>query len=263
MGEFMLGAIIGDIIGSAYEWNNQKSKEIVLFSHKSFFTDDSVMTFAIAKALMTAKKDFSDLGQRTVEHMQDLGRQYPNRGYGGHFAIWLKSANPQPYNSYGNGAGMRVSPVAYVATSLEMVKKLSKQVTEVTHNHPEGIKAAEAIAVCTYMALHGKSKLDIKRYVQKHYYPLKKTLNQIRPNYEFDVTAQGSTPEAIQAFLESNDFEDAIRNAISIGGDSDTIAAMTGAIAGAFYKISEPLITKTKEYLTKDLILINDIFLIK
>jgi len=259
----MFGAVIGDIIGSYFEWNNHKSKEFTLFTIDNFFTDDSVMTFAIAKALLMAKKDYSDLGERTVEQMKMLGKQYPKRGYGGDFASWLKNPDPRPYNSYGNGAGMRVSPVAYVATSLAMVKKLAKQVTEVTHNHPEGLKAAEAIAVCTFMALQGKTKAEIKTYVQKHYYPLKKTLAMIRPTYEFDVTAQGSTSEAIQAFLESADFEDAIRNAISIGGDSDTIAAMTGAIAGAFYKIPVAIQQQAKRYLTKDLVMIYDIFLLK
>ena len=158
-----------------------------------------------------------------------------------------------PYNSYGNGAGMRIAPVAYVGKTIEEVKFLSQIVTEVTHNHPEGIKAAEAIAVATFMAKQKESKLTIKKYLQKHYYPLNVTLDEIRPTYTFDVTAQGSTPQAIVAFLESDSFEDAIRNAISIGGDSDTIAAMTGSIAEAFYGIPKEIETKALSYLTPDL----------
>jgi len=256
----MIGALIGDIVGSIYEWDNQKSKEIKLFTSKSFFTDDTVMTLAIASALMHIDEDLKTWQKHLIETMQTLGRKYPNAGYGEHFMYWILSKNPKPYYSFGNGAGMRVSPVAYVGKTLEEVKFLAQLVTEVTHNHPEGLKAAEAIAVAIFMAKEKKHKTEIKTYLQKHYYPLDLTLDQIRPTYKFDVTAQGSTPQAIVAFLESDSFEDAIRNAISIGGDSDTIAAMTGSIAEAYYGVPKVLEDKALSYLTSELKLIVDVF---
>ena len=249
----MIGTIVGDVVGSIYEWHNIKTKAFTLFTDKNFFTDDTVMTLAIANALLNLDKDLKTWQKQLIKDMQTIGLKYPHSGYGGHFKIWLGSKVPQPYNSYGNGAGMRIAPVAYVGKTLEEVKFLSQLVTEVTHDHPEGIKAAEAIAVAIFMARHKASKQDIKGHIQKHYYPLNFTLDQIRPTYTFDVTAQGSTPQAIVAFLESKSFEDAIRNAISIGGDSDTIAAMTGSIAEAFYGIPKEIETKALSYLTDDL----------
>ncbi len=249
----MIGAIVGDIVGSVYEWDNLKKKTFKLFKTKSFFTDDTVMTLAIAHALLNLNQDLKSWQQDLIHDMQTIGLMYPNSGYGQHFMMWLLSKKPMPYNSYGNGAGMRIAPVAYVGKTIEEVKFLSQIVTEVTHNHPEGIKAAEAIAVATFMAKQKESKLTIKKYLQKHYYPLNFTLDEIRPTYAYDVTAQGSTPQAIVAFLESDSFEDAIRNAISIGGDSDTIAAMTGSIAEAFYGIPKEIETKALSYLTPDL----------
>ena len=173
--------------------------------------------------------------------MQALGRKYPAAGYGGRFRRWLISAEPAPYHSFGNGAAMRVSPCAWAAGSLEEARTLARAVTEVTHDHPEGLKGAEAAAVAAYLALHGKSIPEIRAKIVENYYPLDFTLDDIRPEYSFDVSCQGSVPQAIVAFLESTGFEDAIRNAISIGGDSDTIAAIAGGIAGAFYGVPAEL----------------------
>ena len=239
--KIMIGAIAGDIIGSLYEWNNIKSKEFDLFNPHSFFTDDTVMTIAVGLALTECKGKYDKLSERVIEYMKMLGQKHPHAGYGGHFGMWLISADPQPYNSYGNGAAMRISPVAYFADTIDDVKKLSYAVTSVSHNHPEGIKGAEATAVAIFLALQGKTKEEIKDYIVKNYYPLEFTLDEIRPTYTFDVSCQGSVPQALEAFFESNDFEDAIRNAISIGGDSDTIAAITGGIAEAYYGVSDEI----------------------
>ena len=251
----MLGAIVGDIVGSRFEWNNQKTKDFELFVKPACrFTDDSVMTLAICEALLQSKEDFSDLGKQAINWMKIYGRVFPSAGYGGMFTKWLICNNPQSYNSFGNGSGMRVSGCAYAANSLEEVKFLSKCVTEVTHNHPEGLKGAETIAVATYLALHGKSKEEIRDYITHNYYALKFTLDEIRAEYDFDVTCQGSVPQALQAFFESTSFEDAIRNAISIGGDSDTIGAMTGAIAGAYYGVPSDIAEQALSFLDTRLV---------
>ena len=233
----MLGAIIGDIVGSRFEWNNNKNKEFEFLNHKCFFTDDSVMSLAIAKALLTCKGDLSDLNDKAVYWMQNIGRNYPNCGYGGHFGQWMFDENPKPYGSYGNGAAMRVSACGFVAETMEEAIDMSKKVTEVTHNHPEGIKGAEATAVAIFMAKTGSNILEIRDYINEHYYPMNFKLDDIRENYKFNETCQDTVPQAIEAFLESSNFEDAIRNAISIGGDSDTLAAITGGIAEAYYGI--------------------------
>lgn len=233
----MLGAIIGDIVGSRFEWNNIKTKEFELLNHKCFFTDDSVMSLAVAAAILNSKNDYSDLSKKTIEYMQSIGRNYPNCGYGGRFYNWMFSNNPQPYNSFGNGSAMRVSACGYVANSINEAISLSKMVTEVTHNHPEGLKGAEATAVAIYLAKEGKNILEIRDHINKHYYPMDFKLDDIRNEYKFSEICQNSVPQAIEAFLESNSFEDAIRNAISIGGDSDTIATITGSIAEAYYGI--------------------------
>jgi type I restriction enzyme M protein len=237
----MIGAIIGDIVGSRFEWHNIKTKKFELFHEDSHFTDDSVLTIAIGTALLRCNHDYSSLSKTVVELIREIGRKYPHSGYGHLFYDWLFSKNPVPYFSYGNGAPMRVSSCGIVGRTLEEVKLLSKLVTEVTHNHVEGMKAAEAVAVCVFFARQGKSKLEILEYAQKNYYPLRFTLDQIRPTYHFDGSSQGTTPQALMAFFESTDYEDAIRNAISIGGDSDTIGAITGAVAGAFYGVPESL----------------------
>lgn len=233
----MIGAIIGDIVGSRFEWNNHRSKDFEFLTQECFFTDDSVMSLAVCDALMRAGSDGSDLGSRAVESMQRIGRPYPHCGYGGAFYQWMYSDNPSPYHSYGNGAAMRVSGCGYAAASVEEARCLSKAVTEVTHNHPEGIKGAEAVAVAVFLARRGKSLPEIRDYVLENYYAIDFTLDSIRSTYQFNETCQGSVPQAFEAFFESTGFEDAIRNAISIGGDSDTLAAITGAVAGAYYGV--------------------------
>lgn len=233
----MLGAIIGDIVGSRFEWNNNRSKQFDFLTYKCSVTDDSIMSLAIAKALLESKVDYSDLSENAVKYMQGIGRHYPNCGYDTRFRDWINSDNPKPYCSYGNGSAMRVSACGFVANSLEEVKILSRAVTEVTHNHPEGLKGAEATAVAMFLARSGKNLLEIRDHITKNYYPLNFTLDGIRDSYEFNESCQGTVPQALEAFFESKNFEDAIRNAISIGGDSDTLAAITGSIAEAYYGI--------------------------
>ena len=257
---FMIGAIIGDIVGSRFEWNNIKSKNFTLFTNKCFFTDDSVMTIAVVDALMRADGNIEILPKYAVESMQRIGRPYPDCGYGGSFYHWMYSENPQPYNSYGNGAAMRVSGCGFAAKTSEEVKALSKAVTEVTHNHPEGIKGAEATAVSIFLARSGKSIEEIRRYINDEYYPMDFTLDEIRDTYEFNETCQDTVPQALEAFFESVDFEDAIRNAISIGGDSDTLAAITGGIAEAYYGIPQSIKNKALSYLDKELLQIVNRF---
>jgi len=232
----MLGAIIGDIAGSRFEWHNIKSKDFDLLTYRCHPTDDSNMTLAIAKAILDSKEQWNRLSEKAVTSMQLIGREYPH-GFGHMFNQWVHTDDPQPYNSWGNGAAMRVSPCAWAANSMEEAMMLSDAVTKVTHNHPEGMKGARAITAAVFLARQGKSILEIRDYIHQHFYALDFTLDQIRPTYEFDVSCQGSVPQAIEAFLESSSFEDAIRNAISIGGDSDTIAAMAGSIAEAYYGI--------------------------
>lgn len=224
----MLGAMIGDIVGSVYEWNNIKTTEFPFFSPGGFFTDDSVLTVATAQVLLT--------GIGYAEAYQDYARRYPGRGYGGNFHHWIYLDNPQPYNSWGNGSAMRVSPVGFAFDSVDEVLTEAKRSAEVTHNHPEGIKGAQATALAILLARQGAPQAVIRAEITGRFgYDLDRTLDEIRPGYTFDVSCQGSVPEAIIAFLESTDFEDAIRKAISLGGDSDTIACITGGIAEAFY----------------------------
>lgn len=233
----MIGAIIGDIVGSRFEWDNHRSKDFDFLTHQCFFTDDSVMSLAVCDALMHCKPDYSDLSNITIESMQRIGRPYPHCGYGGSFYRWMYSDNPQPYNSYGNGAAMRVGGCGYVANSVAEAAALSRAVTETTHNHPEGIKGAEATAIAVYLARTGSSLMEIQDYIVKNYYPINFTLDSIRDTYQFNETCQDTVPQALEAFFESTSFEDAIRNAISIGGDSDTLAAITGAVAEAYYGV--------------------------
>lgn len=235
----MLGALIGDIVGSRFEWNNHRSKDFELFAKGCFATDDSIMSLAVAKAILDSGKDRADLGKLAIKWMQTLGRKYPNAGYGGRFRWWLVEDDPQPYNSWGNGSAMRVSACGFAARSLEDAVALSKAVTEVTHNHPEGLKGAEATAVAIYLARSGNSLKEIERYIKEKYYNIDFTLDGIRDTYEFNETCQDTVPQALEAFFESTGFEDAIRNAISVGGDSDTLAAITGGIAEAYYGIPE------------------------
>ena len=255
----MLGAITGDIIGSIYEANNIKTKKFDLFTDKNRFTGDTVMTFAVAEALMNGGGD-----ENFIRFMKRYGLLYPRAGYGGTFVRWLASDTTEPYNSWGNGSAMRVSSCGWIANldipieeGLKLTEDLAKKSAEVTHNHPEGIKGAQATAASIFFMRHGKSKNAIKEYKDKlkdyikdrFEYDLDFTIDEIRPIYRFDVSCQGSVPPAIVSFLESENFEDAIRNAISIGGDSDTIGAITGSIAEAAYGIPEDIKEKAMSYL--------------
>ena len=225
----IIGAVIGDVIGSVFEWNNIKTTNFDLFNPKCDFTDDTVLTIAVADCILN-KKDFA----KTI---WEYGRKYRGRGYGGSFRNWLQEDNLKPYGSFGNGSAMRASAVGFSFNDIETVMEVAKQSAKVTHNHPEGIKGAQATATAIFLARQGKSKQAIKDYITQSFdYNLDFTLDEIRPTYKFDVTCQGSVPQAIVAFLESSDFESAIRLAISIGGDSDTIACITGGIASAYYK---------------------------
>ena len=257
----MLGALVGDIIGSVYEFQNVKSIDFDLFTPWSTYTDDSVMTLAVAKWLIEDKEHTK---HHLISCMQELGRRYPKAGYGGNFEWWLRQDDPQPYNSWGNGAGMRVSPVGLYAKSLEEALYLAEITASVSHNHPEGIKGAKAIAASVFLCKTGKSKDEFKNYVQASFgYNLERTIFEIRPNYYFDVSCQGSVPEAIIAFLEGNSFEEVIRLAISIGGDSDTIGCMAGAIAACIYPIPEEITEKCNSILTDDLRAVKDAFIEK
>ncbi|HBN85772.1 MAG TPA: ADP-ribosylglycohydrolase, partial [Clostridiales bacterium] len=244
----MLGAIIGDIVGSRFEFNNFRSKDFALFTEKNEATDDSIMTLAVADAIIKtdkretkAEEFYVFLEKAVVSSMQDIGRMYPFCGFGGMFSQWVFSSNPKPYNSFGNGAAMRISPVGFIAKSEEEAIRMSKVVTVVTHNHKEGIKGAEATVVAIYMARQGCSKEQIRERINREYYGLDFTMDEIRHSYQFNETCQETVPQAIQAFLESTSFEDAIRTAISVGGDSDTLAAITGGIAQAYYGIPKDI----------------------
>jgi len=257
----LYGAIIGDIAGSRFEFHPIKGKDISfdLLSPRCTFTDDTVMTCAVAKAILDSKPDHSDLGEMAVKDMRLLGRTFKGRGYGGRFRRWLTCSEPHPYNSCGNGSAMRVSAVGYAARSIDEAIAMSKAVTEVTHNHPEGIKGAEATAVCVWMAHNGFSMEEIGDMVRNWYYPLNFTLDEIRDEYKFNELARFTVPQAIEAFLESTSYEDAIRLAITLGGDSDTLAAITGGIAGAYYGVPEDLRKQAVLFLPSELLtIIND-----
>lgn len=247
----MYGAIIGDIVGSRFEFHNIKTKDFLLFDKHCFFTDDSVMTIAVAKALHESKKNnYVDLKEQCVKWMQEIGRRYPNCGYGGRFYKWVfYEDNPLPYNSFGNGSAMRTSECGMIATSLEEALNLAEICASVSHNHPEGIKGAKATTACVYLAKIGKTKEEIRQYINDNFYKLDFTVDEIRPTYNFNETCQGTVPEAIECFLESTSYEDAIRNCISIGGDCDTSGAICGGIAEAFYGVPEEFIEKANEYL--------------
>ena len=244
----MYGAMIGDYVGSIYEWHNIKTKEFPFFGKGCFLTDDSFMTIAVAQACRNWPEhhDLDAFAEDVKFEMTRIGLTYPNKGYGGRFKKWLYEKDAKPYNSYGNGSAMRVSPCAYAARSLAEAEALAEASALPTHNHTEGIKGAKAVAAAIYLARVGGTRSEIGEYIRMHYYPLDKTLAQIRPDYKFDVTCQGTVPPAIQSFLESTSFEDAIRNAISIGGDSDTVAAITGSIAEAYYGIPRPMLNRIK-----------------
>jgi len=250
----MIGAIAGDIIGSIYEQSPIKTKDFPLFDPRCRFTDDSVLTIAVADAILA--------GWPYGISIREIGRRYPDAGYGGSFFRWLHSDDPQPYNSWGNGAAMRVSPVGFAFDTEKDVLYQAKKTAEITHNHPEGIKGAQAAALAVFLARTGHDKADIRKQITRRFeYDLDRTVDKIRPAYAFDISCQGTVPEAIIAFLDSVSYEDAVRNAVSLGGDSDTLACITGAIAEAFYGTVPTFIrTKVKDLLPPDLWAITDQF---
>ncbi len=240
----MIGAILGDMIGSPYEFDTGgKTKDFPLFSEKSRFTDDSVMTVAVAEALLDFKDGAAaDLDTALVDSMRKWGCKYPNAGYGARFSRWLRTDPPAPYNSFGNGSAMRVSAAGWLYDTLDETRAVARATAAVTHNHPEGIKGAEATASAVYLARTGSSKDEIKAYIVREFgYDLSRTVDEIRPTYHHVESCQQSVPEAITAFLEGEDFEDVIRTAVSLGGDTDTIACIAGSIAEAFYGVPAAL----------------------
>lgn len=243
----MIGAIAGDIVGSVYERYQIKTKDFPLFQKRCRFTDDSVLTVAVAKAILDGSSYF--------DAVKEIGRRYPNAGYGGTFVQWLFSESSQPYNSWGNGSAMRVGPVGFAFDNAEKVLDEAAKTAAITHNHPEGIKGAQAVALAVFLARTGHAKSQIRESIQSRFdYNLDRTVDQIRPGYSFDVSCQGSVPEAIIAFLDSTNFEDAVRNVVSLGGDSDTMACIAGAIAEAYYGgVPKNIVEKVREFLDDDL----------
>ena len=252
MNNILYGTIFGDIAGSTYERHPVKDYRFDLLPNNSHFTDDTIMTVAVATWLITERRNSETL----IKSLQLFGSLYPYAGYGRNFFNWLRDPKPQPYYSWGNGSAMRVSPCAWIAKSLGEAETLAKKSAEVTHNHPEGIKGAQAVAAAIYMARKGASKKEISDYITATYgYDLTRTISEIKSTgYKFDVSCDGSVPEAIIAFLESNDFEEAIRLAIYLGGDADTQAAIAGSIAEAYYGIPQELVDKVKPLLNDTLI---------
>jgi ADP-ribosylglycohydrolase len=243
----MLGAIAGDVIGSVHERTRTKTKVFPLLTPESRFTDDTVLTVAIADSLLH--------GRDYVDALHDYFHAYPNAGYGGTFFLWASSRRREPYKSWGNGSAMRVSPVAYVGTTLDQVLAEAKRSAEVTHDHEEGIRGAQATAAAIFFARTGGTKEQIRQYTEEQFdYFLDETLNDLRPTYQFDASCQWSVPQSIIAFLESSGYEDAVRNAISLGGDADTMACIAGAIAEAYYggvpaAIAEPVLARLDDRL--------------
>ena len=259
----MIGAIMGDMIGAPYEFDRSpKTKTFPLFSSGTEFTDDSVMTIAVAEALMDAiGKNEDAIKSALVESMRKWGRRYPNAGYGGMFYRWLREKNPKPYGSFGNGSAMRVSSAGWLFDSLEETRHVARLTSEVTHNHPEGIKGAEAIASAIFLARTGRSKETIREYIlSEFHYDLSRTCDEIRPGYYHVETCQQTVPEAITAFLEGTDFEDVIRTAVSLGGDCDTLTCIAGSIAEAFYGIPAELTDACRKRLRRDMLAVIDRF---
>lgn len=250
----MFGSIAGDIIGSVYEHRPIKTTEFPLFQSRSRFTDDSVLTVAIACSILE-KADYAAT-------IKALGRKYPNAGYGAAFFNWLFSPESRPYNSWGNGAAMRVSPVGFAFETPEEVLMEAEKTAEVSHDHPEGIKGAQATALAVFLARTGSAKDEIRSEITRRFgYDLDRTIDEIRPQYSFDISCQGTVPESIIAFLESTDYEDAVRMAVSLGGDSDTLACITGGIAYAFYKeIPQEIVSEVRGRLPDEFLNIMDRF---
>ena len=251
----MIGAILGDIIGSKYEWNPIKTKKFKMFTKDKTFTDDTVLTCAIADAILSVNK-FSEKEYKEafIKSIIKLCWKYRDAGYGGNFNIWLYSRDHEPYNSYGNGSAMRVSPVGWMFQTLEDTKRVARWSAEITHNHPEGIKGAEAVASVIFLARNGKTKEEIKEFIEENFYKLDFTCDEIREKYTFNESCQGTVPQAIEAFLEGKNFEDVIRTAISLGGDSDTLTCIAGSMAEAMYKIPRRFKSWLPFYLEDDLL---------
>ena len=252
----MYGAILGDIIGSPYEFDRgRKTKDFPLFLMESDFTDDSVMTIAVAEALMDSKgKGEEEIKEALVKSMQRWGNNYPDAGYGFKFYQWLNSKNPEPYGSFGNGSAMRVSAAGWLFDTLDETRKTARLTAEVTHNHPEGVKGAEAVASAIFMARTGKSKEEIKAYIETEFgYDLSRTCDEIRPDYFHQESCQKTVPEAITAFLEGESFEDVIRTAVSLGGDCDTLTCIAGSMAEAFYGVPEALKLECRNRITGEM----------
>ena len=253
----MYGAILGDIIGSPYEFDRgSKTKDFPLFSRHSEFTDDTVMTIAVADAFLPVQPEMEDdaIRQRVIMKMQKYGHLYPHAGYGGRFRRWLRDKHPQPYNSWGNGSAMRVSSVGWLYNDLETVRRMARLSAEVTHNHPEGIKGAEATASAIFLARTGSTKAEIKAYIEENFrYDLSRTCDEIRPEYYHVESCQETVPEAITAFLEGQSFEDVIRTAVSLGGDCDTLTCIAASMAEAFYGVPEELKIECRKRLPEDL----------
>ena len=253
----MFGAILGDIIGSTYEFDRgNKTKDFPFFDKGCSFTDDTVMTIAVADALLNVDLNSDDetIKESIIKALKFWGHKYPAAGYGVRFSIWLKLHNTEAYNSYGNGSAMRVSSVAWLANNIEDVRRLARLSAEVTHNHPEGIKGAEATACAIFLGRKGRSKDEIKEYIVKEFgYDLSRTCDQIRPDYYHVESCQKTVPEAITAFLEGENFEDVIRTAVSLGGDCDTLTAIAGSIAEAYYGVSDDLKKECYQHLDENL----------
>ena len=260
----MIGAILGDIIGSPYEFDmGDKKKEFPLFCSRSEFTDDTVMTIAVAEAFleMEAGEPEEITRQRLVEKMQLWGRRYPDAGYGARFIWWLGMKNPVPYNSFGNGSAMRVSPAAWLFEDLDTVRRMARLSAEATHNHPEGIKGAEATAAAIFLGRTGSTKARIKAYMEEAFgYDLSRSCDEIRPGYRHVESCQETVPEAITAFLEGESFEDVIRTAVSLGGDCDTLTCIAGSMAEGFYGVPAELKAQCRRMLTADILEVLDRF---
>lgn len=260
----MYGAILGDIIGSPFEFDRgNKTKNFELFSPGAEFTDDTVMTIAVCEGLLDIGLD--RVGEKTkpifIHNVQRWGHLYPHAGYGDRFRVWLRQRNPKPYNSFGNGSAMRVSSVAWLYDSLDRVREVARFTAEITHNHPEGIKGAEATAAAIFLARTGHTKTEIRDYISTNFsYDLTRTCDEIRPNYYHVESCQQTVPEAITAFLEGEDFEDVIRTAVSLGGDCDTLTAIAGSIAEGFYGVPEHLKMECRKRLPEDMLYILDLF---
>ncbi len=263
----MIGAIAGDIVGSRFEFDNINTKDFELFNEECSFTDDSVMTIAVADAIlqwdMEGRPSYGRLSELAETSMRTWGRQYPFAGYGGHFSMWLQDWSMGPYNSCGNGSAMRVSPVGWAAASLEECIAMSRAVTEITHNHPDGIRGAEATAVQIFLARQGMGLKDLKAYEEKHYYPIRHDLAWLRENYDWHSLCDGTCQAAYECLYEAAGYEDAIRNCMAVGGDCDTTGAICGGIAEAVFGVPKAIEEKARSYLDSGMLEVVDRFVAK